>query len=127
MPAPPSMFETSHAPVVPASTDGYIQPNLGHALRIWWALFWRTTLVAGILDYGLGLLLRMLYQQGDITTGAFTATAKYGAYALNYAVALFVMYYVLHKTFRKFRIALCENLGTPEARILEPTIPRSTR
>lgn len=46
---------------------------------------------------------------------------------LNYAVALFVMYYVLHKTFRTFRIALSENWSTPQARVLEPTVARSTR
>ena len=127
MPAPPSMFETSRVPAASASTDGYIQPNFGHALRIWWALFWRTNLVAGILDYGLGVLLRMLYEQGTITAGVLTTTAKYGEYVLNYAVALFVMYYVLHKTFRTFRIALTENWSTPQARVLEPTVARSTR
>lgn len=31
--------------------DNYVQPNLGHGLRIWWALFWRTTLASSI-SYG---------------------------------------------------------------------------
>lgn len=127
MPGPPSMFGTSHVAPSAAPADDYIQPNFGHALRIWWALFWRTSLVAGILDYGLGVLLRVLYEQGTITAGTLTTAAKYGGYVLNYAVALFVMYYVLHKTFRTFRIALSENWGTPQARILGPTVARSTR
>lgn len=80
-------------------------------------------------DFGLRTwaFIKVLYEQGDISTPVFTTTVKYGAYGMNYAVALFVMYYVLHKTFRTFRIALSENWGTPEARILEPTVARSTR
>lgn len=121
------MFETPHVAASPALADDYIQPNFGHALRIWWALFWRTSVVAGILSYGLVLLVRNLYVDGDLTAKAAVLISRYGGYVLNYAVAFFVMYYVLHKTFRRFRIALFENWSTPQARTLEPTLPRSAR
>ena len=68
--APPSMFETPRAVANAAAADGYIQPNFGHALRIWWALFWRTTIIAAILQYGLGLLVRNLYASGDLSARA---------------------------------------------------------
>lgn len=125
--APPSMFETPRAVANAAPADGYIQPNFGHALRIWWALFWRTTIIAAILQYGLGLLARNLYASGDLSARAAVLTAQYGGYVLNYAVAFFVVYYVLHKTFRHFRIALFESWGTPQQKTLEPTLPRSAR
>ena len=28
---------------------GYIQPTLGHGLRIWWAFYWRNTLLSLIV------------------------------------------------------------------------------
>jgi hypothetical protein len=121
------MFDTPHAAGNPSPTADYIQPNFGHALRIWWALFWRSTLVGGILGIGLGLLVGRLYQYGDLPLGAVAPTARYGGYVLNYAVAFFVMYYVLHKTFRRFRVALVENWCEPNAQILEPTLARSSR
>lgn len=121
------MFETPRAVANAAPADGYIQPNFGHALRIWWALFWRTTIIAAILQYGLGLLARNLYASGDLSARAAVLTAQYGGYVLNYAVAFFVVYYVLHKTFRHFRIALFESWGTPQQKTLEPTLPRSAR
>jgi hypothetical protein len=127
MTGPPSMFEMPRVAVNPAPADDYVQPNFGHALRIWWALFWRASVVGAILSYGLDLLVRNLYTDGDLSAKATVLIAKYGGYALNYAVALFVMYYVLHKAFRHFRIALFENWGTPQARTLEPTLPRSAR
>ena len=121
------MFDAPHVAASSLPADDYVQPNFGHALRIWWALFWRTSVVAGVLSYGLGLLMRNFYAAGDLSASATVLIAKYGGYALNYAVAFFVMYYVLHKAFRHFRIALFENWGTPQARTLEPTLPRSAR
>ncbi len=121
------MFEAPRAAASPSPATDYIQPNFGHALRIWWALFWRTSLIGGILGLGLGLLVRSLYQDGDLPASAVAPVARYGGYFLNYAVAFFVMYYVLHKTFRHFRIALFENWGAANAQILEPTLARSTR
>jgi hypothetical protein len=127
MSGPPSMFDSPHVATAGAPAGDYIQPGFGHALRIWWALFWRTTLVATILQYGLSELLGVLYENNVIGASTVAPATRYGNIALNYGVALFAMYYVLHKSFRGFRIALCENWSTPEARILEPTMGRSTR
>jgi hypothetical protein len=121
------MFETPHAASGSVATDGYVQPDFDYALRIWWALFWRTQVVGGILEIGLQVLLKRMYDDPLAQGGAVALLARFGSYALNYAVALGVMYYVLHKTFRHFRIALCEHWGTPEAKILEPTMARSAR
>jgi hypothetical protein len=127
MPGPPTMFNAPRAAPASVANDGYIQPNFDYALRVWWALFWRTQIAGGILDIGLLVLLRRLYDDPAAQGGMVALAANYGGYVINYAVALGVMYYVLHKTFRGFRIALCKNWGTPEAEILEPTMARSAR
>jgi hypothetical protein len=121
------MFEMPRVAAGPAPDEDYIQPNFGHALRIWWALFWRTTIVAGVLDFGLQLELKRVAEASDSVGPAISFLAQYGNYIISYLVVFFVMYYVLHKSFRGFRIALCENWCTPEAKILEPTLIRSTR
>lgn len=61
--SPPSMFDAPR-PVVAADVPNasYIQPNLGHGLRIWWAFYWPTTLIATILTVVVNIALRRLYE-----------------------------------------------------------------
>jgi hypothetical protein len=92
-------------------SDNYIQPTLGHALRIWWAFYWPTTLISTVLGFGFGRLLRLAYEDGFATARIVRVTSQVGGYAINYVVALFVMHYVLSKNFRHFRLGLLSSGG----------------
>ena len=106
---------------------GYVQPNLGHGLRIWWAFYWRTTLIATILTFALNAGLRRLYENINVPGSVIGPVMTYDIYFFNYAVALFVMYYILRKNFRHFRVGLLSNHGGEGAQPLKPTLRRVLR
>jgi hypothetical protein len=101
--------------------DSYIQPNLGHGLRIWWAFYWPTTLIATVLTFVLGYGVRQIYQNSAFPAKILVRVLQIGPYVLNYLVAIFVMHYILGKTFRHFRLGLLSS-GNPSS---AQTLPRS--
>jgi hypothetical protein len=99
-------------------SDDYIQPTLGHAWRIWWAFYWPTTLVSLVLGFGFGRLLRLVYENGLANANFVRLASQIGGYMINYLVALFVLYYILNKNFRHFRLGLLSSSrGTPNVAV----------
>lgn len=127
MPSPPSMFDEPHSTVVPSSLSGYIQPNLGHGLRIWWAFFWTTTLITAMLTITTDVALRGIYENSTVPGSLIRPVMRYDGYFFSYVVALFVLMYILRKNFRHFRIGLLSNHGGEGAEPLPPTLRRTTR
>jgi hypothetical protein len=96
---------------LPYPQDGYIQPTLGHGLRIWWAYYWPTTLLTLILTWALqsslrAFLLAMLHSSPNFPVNLFMPILTYGGYVLNVIASLCIFRYVMGKRFRHFRIAL---------------------
>jgi hypothetical protein len=127
MTGPPSMFDSpSRVPDALPETN-YIQPNFGHGLRIWWAFFWPTSLIAAILTIALNYSLKRIYQDSALPGNLLGPIMKYDPYVLTYIVALFVMDYVLEKKFRHFRLGLLTNRGGEGAQQVEATLARTAR
>jgi hypothetical protein len=123
----PSMFNDPSATSAALPTDEYIQPNLGHALRVWWAFYWRTSLISGVFAFGAAYGLRMLYENTAVRALWIGWAMKLAPYALFYGVAIFVIRSILHKKFRHFRIGLSPS-ATPGSRsVLEPTLNSALR
>jgi len=61
MSSPLSMFD-SPRPAEHLLADGYIQPNLGHGLRIWWAFFPPTSLAATVVAIAVIIFVKNLYR-----------------------------------------------------------------
>ena len=95
----------------------YIQPTLGHALRVWWAFYWPTTLISFVLGLFLQYGVRWVYENTRVSVKLLRPVLQLGPYVLSFAVAIFIMRYILGKTFRHFRIALLprgvDNRGQP--------------
>jgi len=128
MPGPPSMFDSpSPALSLPDSLRNYIQPNFGHGLRIWWAFFWPTFVIATILKIALDYIVVHAYSNLHVSASVARPILKYDTYVLSYIVALFVMDYILSKKFRHFRIALLTNQGGDGAQELDSTLARALR
>lgn len=122
------MFDSpSPAHITPLPNDNYVQPNLGHGLRIWWAFYWPTTLIGGLLAVALNFWLRRLYQDLTLPASIGGPVLKVGPYVISYTVAFFVMYYILRKNFRHFHIGLLSNGGGQGAELLPPTLARTLR
>lgn len=110
-----------------APSDDYIQPTLGHALRIWWAFYWPTTLMSVVLGFGFGRVLRLSYQNGLATATFVRLTAQIGGYAINYLVAFFVLYYILKKNFRHFRLRMLSSSSGALNMAVDVTYGRTLR
>jgi hypothetical protein len=74
-------------------------------------------LVSLVLGFGFGRMLRLIFQNSLATAAFVRLTAQIGGYAINYLVGLFVLYYILNKPFRHFRLGLVSSLSGA------PTIP----
>ncbi|MBI3662937.1 MAG: hypothetical protein HY234_07820 [Acidobacteria bacterium] len=122
------MFETpSSSRGVPLPTSDYIQPNLGHGLRIWWAFYWPTSLIAAVLTFAVNVGLRRLYENSDLPGRVVRPILQFDGYFFTYVVALFIMFYILRKNFRHFRIGLLSHRGGEGAQLLKPTLRRALR
>jgi hypothetical protein len=123
----PIMFEPPARGQAASAMADYIQPNLGHGLRIWWAYYWPTTLISLILGYLLGIVVRALWENFILPARTLVPVTRFGPYVINYVVALFVMRYVLGKTFRHFRLGLVPSGSAAPAETLKPTFVRTLR
>jgi hypothetical protein len=108
--------------------EGYIQPNFGHALRVWWAFYWPTFIISIIITFWLGVLAKWLLRTTDssrLILGLFLFLA---AIVLPCLAGVFIMQYILRKDFRHFRIALTTRWreGQPQ-QPLPPTFERALR
>src|SRR5205085_7952408 len=78
---------------------GYIQPTLNHALRVWWAFYWRTSVISGILAVAVVYGLRQLYENTALSGFWIGWGMRASPYVLFYFVAIFVMRGLVHKRF----------------------------
>ena len=109
----------SYPAAVPAQTrsvhlslrSDYIQPTLGYALRVWWALYWRTTAIAIVLIGLTTVVLRAMYANVLISAHVVIWGSRLAPYIFTYAAAIPVMRFVLHKRFSSFRVALWSEDG----------------
>jgi hypothetical protein len=123
----PTIFDPPAGAHAAPAIDDYIQPDLGHGLRIWWAYYWPTTLITLVLSLLLGRVVTALWENFIISAKPLVPVSRYGPYIINYVVALFVMRYILGKTFRHFRLGLISSGGASPAQTLKPTFIRTLR
>jgi len=100
---------------------------LGHGLRIWWAFFWRDTLISVILSAAAGVGIQLAYMRGLVSVQTHNFVIKYIGYVITYIVAIFVMHYIVRKKFRHFRINLTSTSSGEPAEALPPTFSRTFR
>jgi hypothetical protein len=121
-----NIFAPPAIPTASPSTHTYIQPDLNYALRVWWAFYWPTNLISGILSFLLSAAVMRIYQNTAFPAKILKPILTIGPYVLTYTIAIFVMRYILGKTFRHFRIALLStDLHNPQP--LPATFSRAIR
>jgi len=121
------MFNAPAAASATPPPSNYIQPTLNHGLRIWWAYYWPTMLIAAVLSFCVTYWLRVLYQDLVVSATVFIWVARLQSYVLTYLVAIFTVQYVLRRRFRRFRIALVSTSMAEGAERLAVTAIRGLR
>lgn len=99
---PPAVFFPAPAVRVVPALDDYIQPNLGHPLRIWWAYYWPTTLITLVGGFVLRIVVQVLWQNFIFSAKPLMHVNRFGPYIINDVAALFILHYVLGKIFVTF-------------------------
>jgi len=122
----PEMFNALDAGSTGSAAE-YIQPTLNHALRVWWAFYWRTSIISGVLSIAAGYGLRQLYENTALPAVWIAWAGRISPYAFFYFIAIFVIRGLLQKRFKQFRIALCDQAITDGSKLVEPTFPRALR
>jgi len=104
----PQLSTKRESPAILATLppNEYVQPTLGHGLRIWWAFYWRNQLIAIILGLQLGAAIQWLVVRGVVPLASRALLIQGGSILLNYIPASVVLYFVFKKNFRSFRIRL---------------------
>lgn len=121
------MFNAPSVAGVAAPPSNYIQPTLNHGLRIWWAYYWPTNLIAGVIIFCLRFWLFKLYDNLVLSARAVVIAMGILPYATTYVVAFFIIWYVLGKRFRHFRIALLPAAGGADTQPVRRTFQRTLR
>lgn len=109
-------------------SSSYVQPTLGHALRVWWAFYWRSTLFSLVIVFFSSLVLDIAGQAAGLPKPLMLLAARVATLVVAFTVALFAMQRVLRKNFQRFRIGLASRASTSgEPQYLEPTLGRAMR
>jgi uncharacterized membrane protein YphA (DoxX/SURF4 family) len=122
------MFDAgSSALPVPSYLSDYIQPTFAHGLRIWWAFFWPTMLISAILGAAINFGLRVIYEHTNVPGNLIGPIMRFSPYVISYIVALFIMEYILRKSFRHFRLGLARSGANTNVQALPATFARTVR
>jgi hypothetical protein len=106
---PPSTPRTT----APDGLDSsYIQPTFQHALRIWWAFYWPWAIGSTLFDIG--------WRSSVSMSGAFPML-------FGFVLGYYVMYYVLGRRFRGFRVALVDEKDFSHLQEVPRTFDRVVR
>src|SRR5437879_12674798 len=87
-------------------SSSYIQPTLGHALRVWWAFYWRSTLFGFVIVFVISLLLGIAGRAAGLSQPLILLAARVESLVCTFIVTLFPMQRVLLKNYQRFQIGV---------------------
>lgn len=102
----PGSFDAASLERSSPSQENYLQPNLSHSLRIWWAYYWPTSLISFIIIVVLSVLLRKAWENDTLSTQVVRWANQILPYAVVSAVSTLGIWRILRKKFHAFSIAL---------------------
>ena len=102
----PGSFDAASLERPSPPQENYIQPNLGHGLRIWWAYYWPTSLISFIIIVVLSILLRKAWENDVLSTQVVRWANPILPYVVVAAVSMLGIWRILGKKFHTFSIAL---------------------
>ena len=122
----PGLFDSASLESASPSQENYLQPNLGHGLRIWWAYYWPTSLISFFIIVVLTILLRKAWENDVLSTQVVLWANRILPYVVISAVSMLGIWRILRKKFHSFSIALLPRApasgGEPLYRSLQRTL-----
>lgn len=127
MPNEPSFFNTASTGDQSSTLDNYVQPTLGHGLRIWWAYYWPTSLASLLVIVLLTIALRKAWENLLISTPVVLWSSRILPFVVVYGFSIFTIRYVLGKSFRTFRVALLPRDPASGPEVMSRSFSRTLR
>ncbi|HEX4542201.1 MAG TPA: hypothetical protein VH114_03455 [Candidatus Acidoferrum sp.] len=122
----PGSFDAASLERPSPSQENYVQPNLGHGLRIWWAYYWPTSLISFFIIVVLTVLLRKAWENDTLSTQVVLWANRILPYVVISAVSMLGIWRIMAKKFRSFSIALLPRApvssGVPLSRSFQRTL-----
>ncbi len=84
----PGLLDSASLESASPSQGDYIQPNLGHGLRIWWAYYWPTSLISFFIIVVLTVLLRKAWENDVLSTQVVGIRRILGKKFRSFSIAL---------------------------------------
>ncbi len=122
----PGSFDASLERPSP-SQENYVQPTVGHGLRIWWAYYWPTSLISFFIIVVLTVLLRKGWENDVLSTQVVLWANRILPYVVISAVSMLGIRRILGKKFRSFSIALLPRAPTSGGEPLSRSFQRTLR
>jgi hypothetical protein len=107
--------------------ENYIQPNLGHGLRIWWAYYWPTFLISSVIIGVLTVVLRKAWENVMISGQVVLWADRILPYVVIAVVSVLGIRRILGKKFRSFYVALLPSEAAFGGEPLSPSFQRTLR
>jgi hypothetical protein len=123
----PGSFDAASLQRSSPPQENYLQPNLGHGLRIWWAYYWPTSLISFIIIVVLAALLRKAWENDVLSTQVALWANRILPYAVVSAVSMLGIWRILAKKFHAFSIALLPRAAASGTEPLSLSLQRTLR
>jgi hypothetical protein len=123
----PGSFDAASLERSSPPQENYLQPNLGHSLRIWWAYYWPTSLISFIIIVVLSVLLRKAWENDTLSTQVVRWANQILPYAVISAVSMLGIWRILGKKFHSFSIALLPRAPASGSEPLSLSFQRTVR
>jgi len=123
----PGSFDAASLERSSPSQENYLQPNLGHGLRIWWAYYWPTSLISSIIIVVLAALLRKAWENDVLSTQVVRWANRILPYVVTSAVSMLGIWRILRKKFHAFSIALLPRAPASDSEPLSLSFQRTLR
>lgn len=106
MSSTPSSFDAPLMGDASPSQGNYIQPTLGHGLRIWWAYYWPVSLISFFIIVVGTVLLRKAWENDTLSAEVVLWATRILPYVVIFVISVIGIRRILGKKFRAFSIVL---------------------
>lgn len=89
-----------------APNINFLEPTVGRAARVWWALMWRGILFGGGAGFVVGFVVGFVGAIAGASATAIRNIALVSGVIVGIPVGIYMVLHVLRKNFREFTIRL---------------------
>jgi hypothetical protein len=93
----------------PMPNVNFLEPTIGRATLIWWALFWRGILLAFAAAVAVNMVGEAVGAMAGLSSHSIRIMTTISSVIAAMPVGIFVVELILRKRFREFRIYLTRN------------------